>query len=249
MGANRQSAVQDGKIFESNFCGPMIVVEAFENKKAKIKFLETGYTKVANKCDILKGKVKDPYRKFLFGEGFYGEGPFSSKENPVDYKRWFSMISRCYDKSSLNYLENYHRVSVEDYFKNFQNFCLWSETQPGSKTKGWELDKDVLSGGDLTYSRTTCCFLPKALNVALVAHRVDGDFKYGTYLDEKLNKYVMRVPQQGKSHAYYGLYETFEEAREVYIEQKSIRVKQLAEAYREELRKDVYEALLLWKVR
>lgn len=248
MGENRKSPVQIGKIFQSSLCGPMLVIEVLENNKAQIKFLETGHVKVANKSDILRGKVKDPYRKYLFNEGFYGEGPFSSKKNPADYIRWFSMIRRCYDKANSNYLENYHRVSVEDYFKNFQNFCFWSEAEPGSKLKGWQLDKDVLSRGKLTYSRDTCCFLPKVLNLAVIAHRVDEDFKYGTYLDKKLNKYVMRVPQEGKSHKYYGLYETFEEAKEVYIEQKSAYVRKLAEIYKEELREDVYEALIDWKV-
>lgn len=246
MGANRVSAVQVGRIFETNTSGTLEVLSV-QGKYATVKFIETGYTRDATKVDILHGKVKDLYHPRICGVGFIGEGPYSRKEFEVEYCRWTDMLRRCYDTTNPRFL-NYEHNYVNTSWFNFQNYAEWASNQRGSKLKGWHLDKDLLSAGNLEYGPDYCCFLPHELNVGIITDRVDKNiFGTGVVFNEKLGKYIARAAQVHKKSKHIGCYNSAEEAYAAYLECKPIYIKHLANKYKNDLDQRAYLALLDWE--
>lgn len=248
MGANRESKVTVGKVFSTNTYGDLVIEEVYP-RKAKVRFLDTGSARLVGKCDILAGKVKDLYKPIVHGFGFRGEG-VPIKGNKVHYRQWYSMIERCYDPTNKAYKENYFRVSVCDDWRNFQNYLTWCKNQKGCGNDGWNLDKDILNKDSYIYSPETCCFVPKEINLAIVAQRVNGDFKYGIYYCGKINKFVPRTRQKDKekNDRYIGVFDTESDAIEAYKFHKKEYIKFLADKFKDQIDGRVYEALCSWVV-
>lgn len=249
MGANRVSVVQVGKVFETNKCGKLIVIDVYP-RKALIRFAETGHERLVNKCDLLQGKVNDPLYKNIYGIGFLGEGPYQPKNCGINYTRWVSMLDRCYNPENSK-SEYYENCFVVEEWHNFQNYMSWAVLQKGFDRKGWQIDKDLLRGDNPCYGPETCVFLPRDLNMALIVHRRAGNtMGTGVYYHEKNKKYIARTAQtnKNKSTTYIGSYDTPEEAYLVYKEYKEKFVKELADKFKEDLSEKAYENLYKWTV-
>lgn len=249
MGANKQSAVQVGLKFTTNRCGVLEIIETYA-KKAKVRFLDTGYERLANKADILRGKVNDPFFKSFHGIGYLGVGLYSPKNSRNNYKRWVDMLDRCYNIDNPMYLY-YEYCYVVDEWHNFQNYMDWAVTQSGFDKKGWQIDKDLFSNGDPCYGPETCVFLPKDINMALITHRKwDRDLNTGVSYHEKNKKYIARATQSAKhkNTNYIGSYNTPEEAYSAYKEYKKKFLMFLAEKFKDDLTERAYEGLRAWVV-
>lgn len=249
MGANKVSAVQIGKIFKTNTCGDLLILETYPGK-ALVRFLSTGYERLANKPDILHGKVTDPYCKNIYGVGFLGEGPYHPKNCRTNYNRWLAMLSRCYNPKDSKF-EYYENCFVVEDWHNFQNYMSWAVLQKGFDKTGWQIDKDLLSKSGPTYGPENCVFLPKDLNMALITQRrVGNSLGAGVYYHKNNKKYVAKAAQASKNKGtkYIGSYDTKEEAHEAYKKCKEEFVKHLADKFKEELSKTAYEELYKWTV-
>lgn len=93
-------------------------------------------------------------------------------------------------------------VSSEWY--NFQNFAEWYAEE---YVKGWELDKDILSGK--VYSRDTCFIVPREVNTALIGVR---DKNSGVHYDRSRRKFQSYADVGGETIR-LGRFTTFDEAK------------------------------------
>jgi hypothetical protein len=130
---------------------------------------------VAHYKHIREGAVKNPNKINVGNIGFIGQGKYTWKNNPKEYRLWSSILKRCYHTEATSY-ESYGEkgVRVEDSWHNFQNFCedlpllhgytSWIEFQ------NYELDKDMLCDGlqisPKIYSKNTCKFISKKDNIS-----------------------------------------------------------------------------------
>ena len=123
----------EGKIFDSNNSGKLVVTEYRNSKNVIVKFLRTGYV---TKCDldkILQGKLKDKLAPSVYGVGVVGVQSIRSDGKIVrEYSVWSNMLKRCYDKSSLKIQPSYEGCNVSNNFTYFELFKVWYDEQVGS---------------------------------------------------------------------------------------------------------------------
>src|SRR5699024_3966388 len=120
--------------------------------------------------------------------------------------------------------------TVDDRWHDFQEFALWYDSHPYSKS-GYDIDKDILVSGNKVYSPETVCLVPRDLNMLLTsATRARGEFPQGVTYYEPTNKYAARIRINGKSK-HLGYYETPDDAYEVYKKAKEANVKRMADLW------------------
>lgn len=134
-----------------------------------IQFTETGTTMDVYKDNASKGKVKDPYRKTVYGVGWLGDIdksiPYWKQANQL----WRNMMKRCYSlKDERGY---YGRAFVDERWKCFSNFLedlpkLNNFDKWLKGTPKYNLDKDLLVEGNKVYSFKTCQFVSEYENKA-----------------------------------------------------------------------------------
>ena len=131
------------------------------------------------------------------------------------YKRWRSMLTRCYS----NRLKTYLKCTVCEEWLTFSHFKAWMEIQDW---EGKELDKDIIIAGNTEYGPSTCVFVTKAINLFFTYNQDCKGF---------------RLAPSGKFYAYFrngsntqhlGSFNTEQEAREVHLMAKYELAKQLA---------------------
>lgn len=234
----------EGKILPSNNCGDFKVLEYRSTNDVLIEFINTG-TKISVWLgNIKKGTIKDPYYPSVYNIGYIGEGEFKSKIDrvqPTYYKRWKEMISRCYNVKDKEY-SCYGGIGVRvcDEWLNFQNYAKWwIENCPD---ESFSLDKDILEKGNKLYSPDKCCFVPKEINSSLTFRKsYRGDLPLG--VSRKGNKFVAQAHNKD-STVYLGLFDTPEEAFNIYKQYKKTRIEEYANKYKEILDSKVYNALM-----
>jgi len=93
------------------------------------------------------------------------------------YKKWFSMIVRCYSKKHHEKYKSYKGCTVCEEWLTFSNFKSWMEQQDWH---GNELDKDILHYGNKIYSPEKCLFVTKVVNNFFAENRENrGDYMIG----------------------------------------------------------------------
>ena len=200
--------------------------------------------------NLRKGKVKNPYYKSVFGIGCLGVGDYkaSQKGNRTRaYQTWKDMLKRCYSKTGN---PTYADCTVCEEWHNFQNFAQWfEENYYEIRGEQMHLDKDILIKGNKIYSPKTCIFVPRLLNELLIKNNasrgslpVGVSFARGKYLAKCSN------PLQERNQVALGYYETAMEAFNVYKEYKEKVIKEVALYYKELIPKQLYEALVEYKV-
>ena len=172
-----ESSVDD-KVYQQDSSYPFIVIDNRTEKtsngtyKYTIQFLKTGFKKIL-RCNDMNRQIKknmiitDPTSVDSYGFGCIKD--ISLKEsNPIEYTKWRSMIKRCYNKKSGSY---FGKASVDDRWRVFDVFLKDLKYIPNyflakrDDFKGWELDKDYYSDEVKIYSKHTCTFLPRKLNL------------------------------------------------------------------------------------
>lgn len=147
--------------------------------------------------EVIKRVTEGGKRKVVF------ECPF--------YKRWTTMLSRCYKPKKDCYTD----VTVCDEWLTFSNFRDWMEKQDW---QGKELDKDLLSKGSCVkiYSPDTCLFIHSSVNQFIRVRDNKTKTKTGMFLD-KYGKYFVqcRNPFTGKKD-YLGRFDCEDIAHETW---------------------------------
>jgi thymidylate synthase len=182
-----------GYRFTSKSGRPIKILGLCSNDKYRKTYiaqaLDTGeLTKILG-SNIPKKICLNPLIKGVANNSFRGDKPSYYKKA---YKLWIHMIDRCYNKKHLSY-RNYgaRGVRVSDSWMDFKNFLLDIDKIPGfyewvKMNNDYELDKDYYCSD--IYSKHTCIFLPKKMNLAIANKQVDHHrkirvFHYDTYKD------------------------------------------------------------------
>lgn len=188
--------------------------------------------------------------RLIYGVGYIGEGCYKSHANgekTQSYIKWFSMMSRCYDKEQLKRRTKYEEVTVCDDWHSFQNFARWYYAQDVSDSS-YCLDKDVLIKGNMVYSPDACCLIPAQINTLLtVNRRANRALPLGAYLDKRYNRFKSKITANG-GVIYLGMFATAQEAHEAYVIAKERHVKEKAIEYRDRISDKVFYALMRWRV-
>lgn len=172
-------------------------------------------TKRSGQCDTIKAYgvgVNDVYEKVYETEY---------------YKKWLSILYRCYHPTQKEHSKSYNDCKVCDEWHYLSNFKKWFEDTNNGFIKGYEIDKDLLSNGNKIYSPSTCCFLPPEINGAIKLS--NGKKKLPTGVIEIVGRAKnYRVDFRKKSVGYF---ETIEEANNYYKKLKKEQILELANKY------------------
>ncbi len=151
-----------GKVFPTNKCGNLEVVEYYGATEAVVRFCDTGFETTASIGNIMRGKVKDPLSPSVHGVGFIGVGDHKvsiSGEHTKAYQVWHSMLARCYSCVKQEIQPTYRGCTVHKDWHNFQAFAKWYYGNYPSDGGNYQLDKDIKIKGNKVYSADTCLFV------------------------------------------------------------------------------------------
>lgn len=179
-----------GNVFQTKNYGNLMINEYETALKVKVTFQDTGYSCYARASNIRIGAVRDPYKPFLYGIGYTGEGKYTkTRHGPYKkaYHTWKGMLERCYSSNCHKKHPTYQNCTVCKDWYNFQNFAAWFEIH---YIPGKHLDKDILIKGNTEYSPKTCLFVTQREN------SVEAKAKYFILLDP-----------EGTEHRVYNLEE------------------------------------------
>lgn len=141
------------------------------------------------------------------------------------YRRWYHMLGRCYSQKYQTKKPTYKGCTVCEDWLLFSNFKSWMEQQDW---EGNQLDKDLLVEGNKVYSPDTCVFVTSRVNNFTIDRGIDrGDYPIGVCKDQ--GKYRASCSSEGQT-IYLGLYNTPEEAHQVWKEYKHKLACELADS-------------------
>lgn len=239
-----------GERFITNEGFEVEIIEYFGSRNSTILF--TDGTIVTNKeyGDLVKGTIKHPFHKSVFGVGFMGQGKYKGREFRGEttkcYNTWQGMLERCYNEDTQNKHPTYKECSVSEQWHNYQVFAEWFYTNYKDWMQDWCLDKDILVKGNKVYSPKTCSLVPTAINNLLIkSNSIRGKYPIGVSVIG--NRFKADIKINGKL-VYLGCYDTPEEAFEVYKTAKEKHIKEVADKYKNQITKEVYQALYNYKV-
>lgn len=245
-----KSKIKVGDVFLTNEGYEVEVIAYRVNTDITARFLDAyKYEFKTNQSNLRKGSIKNPYHPSVQGKGFMGVGKFKSRVNgrPSKYYAvWQAMFTRCYSKKSLEIHPTYKGCEVDEGWWNYQNFAEWYEKNQFSGM-GYDLDKDVITQGNKTYSETTCAFIPREINSLLTkCSRAHGEVNLegvairgsGYSVQTSINGVVLFI----------GLFRCPQEAHQAYVVAKETYVKEVANKWRGRIDERVYEALMSWTV-
>jgi hypothetical protein len=213
---------------------------------------DNGYRTSSSIKELTSNRIKNPTFISLYGVGYIGVGeakatyidPVGIKRNVREYEVWYGMLSRCYNENNVRYqLYGGKGVTVCKDWHNFQNFNAWYKLQP-SRSKNYDLDKDILYPNSRLYSPTTCTLVPNQINSLF-----SGGRSTGVTFNKSKSKWVVQIhdgvmSKEGKpKQSYYGSYKNYEEAREISIRKKVLHIIEVAETWKSEIDPAVYTNL------
>ena len=243
----------------NNFGSKMVIVGYRKNRDIDVYFPKYDWiAKGVQYSNFKEGNVKCPYERRVYGVGYIGEGKYKSKENGKNtrvYDTWRDMLRRCYDEKLHKKYPTYIDCKVCEEWLNFQNFAKWYYNNYYEiENEKICLDKDILHKGNKIYSPDNCVFVPNNINVLFVkSDNSRGDCPIGMYYNKQHEKFQARCnvydfEENKKKSIYLGLYDTPEQAFEVYKRFKERNIKEVADYYKEQIPKKLYNAMYLYKV-
>lgn len=106
------------------------------------------------------------------------------------FRKWRSMIERCYSAKSLERNPTYAGCTVSEEWHTFSNFRSWMMAQ---NWEGLQLDKDILIEGNEIYSADTCVFVTQMVNKFTTDSRATrGEWLIGVDWDKRMGKFRAR---------------------------------------------------------
>ena len=148
------------------------------------------------------------------------------KTCPV-YKRWGSMLYRCYSEKYHARFPTYKDCTVCDEWLLFSNFSCWYEE---NYVAGWDLDKDIISKGNKVYSPEQCLFVPPCVNYLLVNSNTYKGKQVSGVTREKGGRYKAQVSsKEGKR--YLGVFEDIGDAHNAYVSGKNEEIVEMCIQY------------------
>ncbi len=232
-----------GEIYKMKRGDILTIVEYFSARNCTVQFEDGTKLKNIQFSAINVGSVVNKTSPSVFGVGYMGIGFHTSKTNPLGYSKWVGMLERCYSKKYQEKHTTYEDCVVDLQWHNFQVFIEWFEN---NDINSFELDKDILVKGNKIYSPDTCCFIPQEINKLFTkTNNKRGEHPIGVH--KKGNRFYSQILIKGKKK-YLGYFDTPKEAFQAYKIAKEHYIKEVAAKWRGQLTKQVYEALINYKV-
>jgi hypothetical protein len=146
------------------------------------------------------------------------------------YRTWNNVLIRCYSPAEHKRNPAYIGCYMDDEFLTFSTFKDWMINQDW---EGKELDKDLLIKDNKRYSKESCIFIPKAVNMFMTDKaNCRGDMPIGVvYQDWCKMKYTAQImnPFTKKRERNLGRFSTPEEAHLAWKKRKHMLSCELAE--------------------
>lgn len=158
--------------------------------------------------------------------------------NDKSYGVWKDMLRRCYSRGANLRWNSYKDCSVCEEWMYYSNFKKWFDEH---YVDGWHLDKDLIIAGNRVYSPTTCCFIPREINVLFKKTQRANNMPKGVKYHH--NRYYASIQCNSKHH-YLGSFDTIEDAVSAVKSKQREYLLELAERYRNLLADNVYQILL-----
>lgn len=239
-----------GKVFKTNKCGDVEVIDMLDRGKLKVKFLNTGNIRVYDKASVTRQEMRDVEAFPVYTTGVQDIKGYLVKGQPApkDYSVWSAIRQRCYNKNCKDSFLAYEGCTMSEDFLVFSKFKEWYNSQIGCDQDGWHIDKDLLVKGNKVYSAETCVLLPNEINSAIVVHnRGNNNFPMGVIYNCTKTRYRARI-QRKDGWESLGTYDTPEEAFYAYKPVKEAYVKSIADKWREQIDPRAYQALMNWTI-
>ena len=246
----------EGSILRSESSGKFKVLNYTDNRNILIEFVDTGFRKVCGTREIKSGKIQDKTLPSVYSVGILGDKYLTVYKLPnntyraiKEYRVWAGMLERCYSEKSHRYNPTYNGCTVSDNFKYYPYFKEWCEKQVGfgcldENENSWCLDKDILVKGNKTYSEDVCVFVPNEINCLFTkADRVRGKYPVGVYYRKDIKRFVSHIHQKS-SNINLGHYDCPNEAFLVYKKAKEDYIKEIANKWKDQIDRRVYEAMI-----
>ena len=243
----------------NNFGSKMIIVGYRMNNDIDVYFPE--YNWVAKNKEYKKfknGNIKCLYERRFFSVGYLGEGEYKMSENGKHTKccvTWKSMLERCYDTKYKEKHLTYIDCEVCEEWHNFQNFAEWYyKNYYEVENETMCLDKDILNKGNKVYSPENCVFVPQIINKLFTKNNINrGEYPVGVSYRKDIKKFradcsIYDFKENKSKSKHLGLYETPVKAFEAYKRFKEKHIKKVAEYYKEQIPKNLYDALYEYEV-
>lgn len=195
-------------------------------------------------------KASNNMSKSFYGIGFNSKGKHKVSVKGVHtpaYKTWRNMIERCYCLKYQARQPTYIGCSVDDEWRDFQDFAEWFEAHEYSN-HGYQLDKDILIPGNKIYSPDRCVFVPSQLNNLLLdSGAVRGQYPQGVRFYKNTNRFRASISINTK-RKHLGYFDTELEAYQAYKKAKEANVKRMALEWQDRIADNVFDALMNWQL-
>lgn len=248
-----------GEIGINNFGSKMVIVGYRKYSDIDVYFPEYNWTaKCVRYNHFKKGNIKCPYERRFYNIGYIGEGKYKVSENgklTKCYNTWKGMLRRCYNSKFHEKYLTYKDCEVVKEWHNYTNFGDWF-TDNYYEIEGQKmcLDKDILCKGNKIYSPDNCIFVPNNINVLFTKRdKLRGDYPVGVSYNKASEKFMAHCSiydfEENKTKSIHlGLYDTPEQAFEVYKQFKERNIKKIAGYYKGQIPNKLYDAMYKYKV-
>ena len=241
----------EGRVFKTNKCGDIVVINYFKASNVIVQFLNTGARTKTCSGDILNGYVKDVFAPNIYNKGYLGchDANVTRKNRPESYNVWLDMIRRCCCETYKQKNKHYVSSVVDARFESYFNYRSWCEKQIGfglkdDKGRPFALDKDILIKGNKVYSEDTCCFVPAEINTLFVKkEKSRGEYPIGVSFHK--SRGMLRATCNNK---HLGHFNTEEQAFQAYKTAKEAYIKEVANKWKDQIDPRAYEALMSYQV-
>jgi hypothetical protein len=242
-----------GETSKNTFGTKMEIVRYNKSNDIDVEF-ENGYI-VRNTTygNFIRGAIRNPYDRNHYGKGYIGEGiykPTNNNINTKQYSVWKSMLNRCYSSKYQKREPSYQGCEVCDEWLNFQNFATWfDENYYEIDNLVICLDKDILVKGNKIYSPDNCVFVPKNINsIFIKSNATRGTLPIGVRYNKEEKRYYVYCGNGKNGNDFVGGYKNQLDAFNAYKNYKEKIIKQIANEYKEQIPKNLYDAMMMYEV-
>jgi len=155
------------------------------------------------------------------------------------YEAWRQMLTRTFNQGYIKKHPTYMHVQMCKEWLRLSNFKEWHDE---NYIKGWELDKDILSGEYKMYGPLTCAYVPPEVNAIYKSYPISkSGLPRGVFKNNK--KYTARLRLHKGNSLSLGTYNTIKEANMAVNKAISQKKKTMADKYQHVLNNKVLNKL------
>ena len=222
-----------------------------------VQFIKTGELVESRYSDFKIGNIKSRLTPSVYGVGIVGlETTIGGDGKMIEsYQTWKNMIRRCCDKKFQDKNPTYKDCSVCEEWLYYHNFKKWyNKNYYEVGNEKMCLDKDILIKGNKIYSPETCIFVPKNINVLFTKSDAKrGNLPIGVCWHKRGKKYQTRckifdITINKSKLKFLACYNTPQEAFNAYKKAKEENIRQMADYYKEQIPKKLYNAMYKYEV-